>query len=723
MAERYDFYVHDNRKITFNLTEPIMREDNHVTDWVIHIPKTLNELEVSEWSWCLVYVNAKGEKRREPLELSDDPESPLEKNIGTYSVDYGMSIKAGTVLFAIEGKNADTSGTVLNEWHTYTYEHKVKETIQGDDAEYDDSQKDVMAALIVQVQTKMNQVIGGATPTPVASVSAMTDPSKLYLLTTDGEWYYYNGSAWVSGGVYGVGVTDAVPTQGSTNAVSSKSVWNVQKNLEDVNTRLNTADGKIKTVPYGYGGMADEVTVEYAEGLIKLNGTSDRHNIVLEADSDAVTMQTVFEQEGYRYGITSGLIDANTNARKPHCNAGKYRLVFNMLSGTVTKNGVTYTSNADFGSKNVVNAFILKPDAVTSNYSLLKTNVTKEFDLPDTDIGIMALYCYKDCTFDNAVFELYLEKVEEGQIPYWKDEINRGVSQIQSNIISATGTGSTTVCFVTDCHWKTNAKHSPTIIKELFEKCNINYFVNGGDLLYSHTETKQEAIDELTDCINAFRNCGKPMITLYGNHDRNRNGGNTAYPERLLSHNEHANIVFKSFLPNPHIVRVTSDFAGFYWEDEAYRYACLYWFSSTSHAFPEAQEICNTTKPVIIFCHGIYYSLGATTASDVMDNEWILNAFEPYKAKIKCFVQGHTHVDGIRHAWGTVPIIVIDCDTVNTYSTVGTITEQSIAVITFDTDKISVVKVGRGEDFVVTADSADWRQEYSGITPNPNIPL
>ena len=723
MAERYDFYVHDNRKITFNLTEPIMREDNHVTDWVIHIPKTLNELEVSEWSWCLVYVNAKGEKRREPLELSDDPESPLEKNIGTYSVDYGMSVKAGTVLFAIEGKNADTSGTVLNEWHTYTYEHKVKETIQGDDAEYDDSQKDVMAALIVQVQTKMNQVIGGATPTPVASVSAMTDPSKLYLLTTDGEWYYHNGTQFVSGGVYGAGVTDSVPTQGSTNAVSSKSVWNVQKNLEDVNTRLNTADGKIKTVPYGYGGMADEVTVEYAEGLIKLNGTSDRHNIVLEADSDAVTMQTVFEQEGYRYGITSGLIDANTNARKPHCNAGKYRLVFNMLSGTVTKNGVTYTSNADFGSKNVVNAFILKPDAVTSNYSLLKTNVTKEFDLPDTDIGIMVLYCYKDCTFDNAVFELYLEKVEEGQIPYWNDEINRGVSQIQSNIINATGTGSTTVCFVTDCHWKTNAKHSPTIIKELFEKCNINYFINGGDLLYSHTETKQEAIDELTDCINAFRNCGKPMITLYGNHDRNRNGGNTAYPERLISHDEHANIVFKSFLPNPHIVRVTSDFAGFYWEDEVYRYVCLYWFSSTSHAFPEAQEICNTTKPVIIFCHGIYYSLGATTASDVMDGEWVLNAFEPYKAKIKCIVQGHTHVDGIRHAWGTVPIIVIDCDTVNTYSTVGTITEQSIAVITFDTDKISVVKVGRGEDFNVTADSADWRQEYSGITPNPDIPL
>lgn len=39
--------------------------------------------------------------------------------------------------------------------------------------------------------------------------------------------------------------------------------------------------------------------------------------------------------------------------------------------------------------------------------------------------------------------------------------------------------------------------------------------------------------------------------------------------------------------------------------------------------------------------------------------------------------------------------------------TTPTITEQAIAFITFDTDKISIVKVGRGEDFVVTADSAD----------------
>lgn len=45
-------------------------------------------------------------------------------------------------------------------------------------------------------------------PTPAATVSAMTDQSAVYLYTgsesgyTKGDWYYYNGSAWTSGGAY-----------------------------------------------------------------------------------------------------------------------------------------------------------------------------------------------------------------------------------------------------------------------------------------------------------------------------------------------------------------------------------------------------------------------------------------------------------------------------------------------------------------------------------------
>lgn len=51
------------------------------------------------------------------------------------------------------------------------------------------------------INTKVNSVTSYA-PIPVSSVSDMTDITKLYLNTTDGEWYYYDGTDWVSGGTY-----------------------------------------------------------------------------------------------------------------------------------------------------------------------------------------------------------------------------------------------------------------------------------------------------------------------------------------------------------------------------------------------------------------------------------------------------------------------------------------------------------------------------------------
>lgn len=44
--------------------------------------------------------------------------------------------------------------------------------------------------------------LGNITPTIVDSTDEMTDESKLYVLSSNGEWYYYNGTNFVSGGTY-----------------------------------------------------------------------------------------------------------------------------------------------------------------------------------------------------------------------------------------------------------------------------------------------------------------------------------------------------------------------------------------------------------------------------------------------------------------------------------------------------------------------------------------
>ncbi len=209
MAEIFDFHVQDDRSILIPQNrhlEPIMQEDHKVATWRFRIPKVLNNIDMSGWAWWFVYVNAKGQTFSELLTLTDDIDEPASYSTADYDIDYGISKFPGSFSFALEAINAQQGGEIDGEWHTRTYSHKVDKTLQGNQAEYAETESDIISALMQEVRNKVNQLVGGATPLPVSSVSAMTDTSKVYLLTPDGEWYYHNGTAWTAGGQYGAGV-------------------------------------------------------------------------------------------------------------------------------------------------------------------------------------------------------------------------------------------------------------------------------------------------------------------------------------------------------------------------------------------------------------------------------------------------------------------------------------------------------------------------------------
>ena len=54
---------------------------------------------------------------------------------------------------------------------------------------------------IVNLQNQINSLASGS-PLVASSVSEMTDTSRIYVNSTDGKWYYYNGANWVPGSVY-----------------------------------------------------------------------------------------------------------------------------------------------------------------------------------------------------------------------------------------------------------------------------------------------------------------------------------------------------------------------------------------------------------------------------------------------------------------------------------------------------------------------------------------
>ena len=184
MADIFDFYVYDDRSIRFELAEPIMLEDKDVTQFRFRIPKSLNGFDMTRWAWWFVYENADKETYSSALTLVDDLDEPDTYANAIYTVDYGLSIKAGAVRFALEEINADNSGNVLHEWHTKTYATYIQPTLQGNQAEYSESETDIISALINRVQEFID---GGDTPLSnrVTARENKTDSDTTYTFTAD----------------------------------------------------------------------------------------------------------------------------------------------------------------------------------------------------------------------------------------------------------------------------------------------------------------------------------------------------------------------------------------------------------------------------------------------------------------------------------------------------------------------------------------------------------
>lgn len=105
----------------------------------------------------------------------------------------------------------------------------------------------------VNNNTNAIQGLASGSPLVASSTSGMTDTSRVYVNTTDGYWYYYNGTIWVAGGVYQSAELDLDSTlTESTKAPKSKSVGDYifqnRANISSNQDRLTNYDGIIKPI-------------------------------------------------------------------------------------------------------------------------------------------------------------------------------------------------------------------------------------------------------------------------------------------------------------------------------------------------------------------------------------------------------------------------------------------------------------------------------------------
>ena len=124
------------------------------------------------------------------------------------------------------------------------------------------------------------QGLAGGAPIVVSSVSEMTDTEQIYILSTDGMWYYHNGSAWVAGGEYGAVATDTTLTQSRVPAdakTAGDAIGNLTYLHENANSQvlsyvqgryvtprgaIGNADGAVKTVSSSTALKYDEIDCE-----------------------------------------------------------------------------------------------------------------------------------------------------------------------------------------------------------------------------------------------------------------------------------------------------------------------------------------------------------------------------------------------------------------------------------------------------------------------------
>lgn len=141
----------------------------------------------------------------------------------TYTVQEQLAAKAGSVWSKVVIRNGnDVLGTGAVVWMVDNAGVKDNAIISDSDIpaiQAAASSASLAEAAATQAAGYVDQaVILGGTPLVAATVSAMTNHDRVYVYTgsetgyTAGNWYYWNGSAWTSGGIYNSSAVQTDPT-------------------------------------------------------------------------------------------------------------------------------------------------------------------------------------------------------------------------------------------------------------------------------------------------------------------------------------------------------------------------------------------------------------------------------------------------------------------------------------------------------------------------------
>lgn len=251
MSILYYFIDEETRKLRPEAAHKVVAQKDHNADVIrVGIPETMNSVDLETSAVRCMYQRPKEtEVRSKTATYYDTSGGYLWYD---WTLQEGDTAKAGKINFSVCLQHIE-GGLLTVDWNTTIGEIFVKTSYHSDDSDEGDETITPTVAERVAILESMTQRLysmAGGGPGVVSSVAEMTDTEKIYVLTTNGYWYYHDGSAWVAGGTYGAVATDTTLTQAGIPA-DAKAVGDA---ISDVTAYGTLTQAQIETLAGLVGG-------------------------------------------------------------------------------------------------------------------------------------------------------------------------------------------------------------------------------------------------------------------------------------------------------------------------------------------------------------------------------------------------------------------------------------------------------------------------------------
>ena len=597
------------------------------------------------------------------------------------------------------------------------------------DKTYTDTQL-ALKANTTYVDTLTSSIVNGSPKGIYATLTALqtafpTGNTNIYVVTVDGKWYYWNGTAWTAGGVY----------QSSLN----QELIDARGADISLNERLNRIDMFVYNQLYKLGNEYISKTGGWVQGYA----------------SPTSTIATITKNVG---DIT--LYDEN------HGGAGDLSLIpQNMINLTgvdkIYIDWATQSPNPVATRNNVTLSKLQSADRLTGSVLQINGIFTRQVTEIDVSayegeyyIGIHAGDNSSEGYTTQKIYGIYLatgmqgilDKINEGTVDipiYWETEAATSITTIET-LQRVAGINGTSFGFITDTHWGDNNNMSPALLDKVMNDCNIKYYFDGGDVIIgTGLASKASIIQAIIDERNAFKSLYGRCLRVEGNHDPAYSAsGELPYYADNLTLGEFFDIFFRASTIGVDIVW-GEDGTYFYADDNSLKIRYiglnavdtpyevnkmeLFCFRDTQLEWlaNKALNVPDSSWSVVLCSHFAPYGSATIINKDIAigivsafknktsyngigsDATYPVSVTVDYTGKggeVICWIGGHGHVDAMETVSG-INIVTTLNDSKNVVSgqpvkTTGTATEQAFDIFTINkaTRTVNITRVGAGVD-------------------------